>query len=686
MNTLQEVLESEIAERRRFQLEHSDMLVSHIVPHKPMLQHPQLLKIIAAHFKTAVVGSITESICMTVVAMQAARAAREREVRVVTLQAALRGWLVRRTSAPQLQAVRVGRQRQVQALQLVVVQLQACARGWLVRQAVAHPLWERRARRERLWKGVVWIQAHIRGLLVRRDCIDQLRTRRVRRKLEALATPLQAHCRGYLVRKQCLQNLVAYKKQKLRFEGGVVRFQAHSRGYIIRRKYSQKLRGKRMKQQSRQRPDPSTTDTHSGTIYSPTHSDAAVATPVIPNPCNARTPVRVTVASSNAASPLRSTTSVATHSSSADIPVSPCRTTATTPRHSESPIASITANSEGPVEICKHISMSARTTSAPTVGTAARTTSAPTAGTAASTTSAPTAGTAASTTSAPAVASSAMVPSSPTKRKLTVERRLLSSLKVLSASLTNTSDTTGTSRYTPSELRTCSSPSLTVGVRNSEEKQVEEGAGREDEGEDAAVDEAVAAEAKALQEVVRSREEEKAVAQLARERMSAIFSAEEIQLIAERQRKRGSYQKELESACSPLLPVAWLGLVEERLEWWKQKHAQKNKRGLKKQPAEDSSAPMEAEQAPSPAVCGHQSLSKAQLLAASRRGSKLEDVVQVVLYRSRHSPDLSSLQQCPKLRTITLSKCGLEVLTGLEHCPLLTEINAPVCTQSLLES
>ena len=190
----------------------------------------------------------------------------------------------------------------------------------------------------------------------------------------------------------------------------------------------------------------------------------------------------------------------------------------------------------------------------------------------------------------------------------------------------------------------------------------------------------LAAEEKALQELVRSREEELAVAQLARERMSTIFSAEEIQQMAERQRKRGSYLQELESACSPLLPAVWLGLVEERLNEWKQSHAHKITPTPRRTAAEQRQ--MVAESQLASTGSGKQPLSKAQLLAASRRGTGLDEVAQVVLYRSRQALDLSSLQQCPNLRTITLSKCGLDVLMGISahHCPRLVELSAPVRT------
>lgn len=181
------------------------------------------------------------------------------------------------------------------------------------------------------------------------------------------------------------------------------------------------------------------------------------------------------------------------------------------------------------------------------------------------------------------------------------------------------------------------------------------------------------AEEKALHKVVKGRREELAVAQLARERMSAIFSAEEITMMAERQRARTSYQKELEHASSPLLPKAWLGIIQDRLEDWKAKHKPKSKKQRPEQASPDYQTKSKSE--------NDQPLSHTQLLAASIQGTALEEVVQVVVYSNRHTVQLDTLRQCPNLRTATLVKCGLEIVTPMDptYCPHLAELGMPVC-------
>ena len=186
------------------------------------------------------------------------------------------------------------------------------------------------------------------------------------------------------------------------------------------------------------------------------------------------------------------------------------------------------------------------------------------------------------------------------------------------------------------------------------------------------------AEEKALQEVVRSRVEELAVAQLARERMSTIFGEEEIKMMAERQRARTTYHNELEHAASPLLPKAWLGLIEDRVDRWKESHTSWKKKSRPAAQRADRSPQDYRTGKASHAEC--QPLTKGQLLAASNKGTALEDVVQVVVYQSRYVIDLSSLQQCPKLRSATLVRCGLESVTNRiqNYCPQLMELNLPV--------
>ena len=121
------------------------------------------------------------------------------------------------------------------------------------------------------------------------------------------------------------------------------------------------------------------------------------------------------------------------------------------------------------------------------------------------------------------------------------------------------------------------------------------------------------------------------------------------------------------------------------MDWWKKNHAPSTARACKCQVIEQTPPPADIQ----PSVTktsGCQPISKAHLLAASRRGTKLEEVAQVMLYRTKHPVDLSSLQQCPNLRTLTLSHCDLEALTGLsaQHCPHLIELVAQVRSSYVL--
>lgn len=53
------------------------------------------------------------------------------------------------------------------------------------------------------------------------------------------------------------------------------------------------------------------------------------------------------------------------------------------------------------------------------------------------------------------------------------------------------------------------------------------------------------------------------------------------------------------------------------------------------------------------------SLSDAQLLAASPRGTKLEEVACVMLYRSRGEVNIPDIgRRCPRVTTLSLTKCG----------------------------
>ena len=191
------------------------------------------------------------------------------------------------------------------------------------------------------------------------------------------------------------------------------------------------------------------------------------------------------------------------------------------------------------------------------------------------------------------------------------------------------------------------------------------------------VESLLAVEEKALQELQQTRRKEMAVAQLARERMTSIFSAQEISFMADRERQRTSYQKELEHSSSPLLATAWVGIVEERMAWWKAKHSPKREPCSHRKYHQPTPDYHPKPKTTPPTSCP---LTGAQLLAASPKGTHLDDVVEVVVYRSRSPVDLSCLHQCPKLWSITLNHCGIETLTSIKGCPQLTQINMLVGT------
>ena len=167
--------------------------------------------------------------------------------------------------------------------------------------------------------------------------------------------------------------------------------------------------------------------------------------------------------------------------------------------------------------------------------------------------------------------------------------------------------------------------------------------------------------------------------------------------IAKRKRSHSTYRQELEHACTPLLPHAWLGVIEERMMEWKKKHkkwsppsnTQRETPNLLERTAPIStfSAPSGLQSRSSAAhfdgnvnsaigskpslhsvslsPTGSQlhsaakALSEAQLLAASPRGTKLEEVACVMLYRSRGEVDVPDIgRRCPRVSTLSLTKCG----------------------------
>lgn len=629
----------------------------------------------------------------------------------------MRGWLARKLHAPRLKAFREEQEKRRTCL---IVVLQAYARGWLVRQACAYALSELTAKRTKFRRTVVLLQAHARGYLVRMQYCERLqelegKRKREGEKMEGVATALQANCRGYLVRKENRPKLARLshkrKAKRILFETSVVRVQANCRGYLTRKANE---RRKLQKQQQQQLEEP--TIPSANTIsYSST------------NPNNGTSPD---------SSPSKPKFTLMRRLQSALKVLRPSATSPSPPRPLSSPSTSIPTLAATPTASNKHSNrqsdLSSSTPTLPTSSPSPHSSGHRTQGQAVfakdrtqeqvliaknQAKREDPIGMEEETTvgkvtpllhqrHAPEPSHTAMCEattrhtpeSTPTPMWGATTRRTPESTPTAmwGATTRHTPESTptagSTTRHTPESKPTAattpeSTPTAKCGATISERRPLRVGRAsggvevdkRELSTElvsDLAQEEdsemLLAAEAKALQEVVRSREEELAVAQLARERMSSIFSEEEIRNMAERQRKRASYQLELDHASSPLLPMAWLGLVEDRLIRWKANHTPRRK--------EHHADDKQSSENVSKAVPGTCPLSKAQMLAASQKGTPLEQVVQVVVYRSRKPVDLNCLQQCPKLRTATLVKCGLETLARLQEtaAPILVELNVPV--------
>ena len=79
------------------------------------------------------------------------------------------------------------------------------------------------------------------------------------------------------------------------------------------------------------------------------------------------------------------------------------------------------------------------------------------------------------------------------------------------------------------------------------------------------------------------------------------------------------------------------------------------------------------------------SLSDAHLLAASPRGTMLDQVAQVMLYRSRGDVNIPDIgRKCPRIVTLSLNKCGAMRMTDGKEVggawEELMELNLQVCT------
>lgn len=196
--------------------------------------------------------------------------------------------------------------------------------------------------------------------------------------------------------------------------------------------------------------------------------------------------------------------------------------------------------------------------------------------------------------------------------------------------------------------------------------------------------------------------------------------------VAKRKRSHSTYRQELEHACTPLLPHAWLGVIEERMEQWRKQHKRWKRpvntqrltpNLLKKRPLSSTSPKKQLHSKscyshPNPSILTSKasssdalrslslsptnsqnhstcrSLSDAQLLAASPRGTSLEETACVMLYRSRGDVNIPDIgRRCPSVSTLSLTKCGAMRMVDRKREELggeweeLMELNLQVCTK-----
>ena len=191
--------------------------------------------------------------------------------------------------------------------------------------------------------------------------------------------------------------------------------------------------------------------------------------------------------------------------------------------------------------------------------------------------------------------------------------------------------------------------------------------------------------------------------------------------VAKRKRSHSTYRQELEHACNPLLPHAWLGVIEERMELWRKQHKRWKQPAniqrltpnlLQKRPPSSTSPQAQLHSKscfshPNPSAPNSKasstdalrsislsptksqscrSLSDAQLLAASPRGTMLEEVACVILYRSRGDVNIPDIgRRCPRVSALSLTKCGAMRMVDKEREEVggvweeLMELNLQVC-------
>lgn len=507
---------------------------------------------------------------------------------------------------------------------MAVTTLQAAVRGWRTRQVHGPRLRaiKKQAREEWFLTQLTLLQSYARGWLVRQTCMSALRQRRIRRsKFRDAVTVVQVHSRGYLVRKKYRGRLQILekerKKRKQRMESVLTLLQANCRGYLVRNECKPKLKWFKEQRESRR------VKFEAGVVrfqavcrgyHIRNHNLTRMKRQILQEHQRQTKSREITaIPSSTEAPPI--TANVPPISTMTPANVSPKKPKLTLLRRLQSALKTL------------HISSSCPPTPSP-----------------------------------PAPRDSNIHSSTPT---LPTHIAFPPSEDESAATLTKVTSAPHLFQDHKTEtLESCRREALRGQICVDQE---EESLGEEDT--------LLRTEERALEEVMRSREEEVAIAQLARERMASIFTTEEITRMAERKKNRATYQKELECAASPLLPAAWVGVIEERLAWWKANHTPRKEGNVYTPRRRPRQSPLTDHQRPRSKP---HPLTRAELLAASQLGTSLEDVVHVVLYSCCHSVDLKSLQLCPSVKAVTLVDCGVEVLSGLQGSPSILQLNLKV--------
>jgi len=158
--------------------------------------------------------------------------------------------------------------------------------------------------------------------------------------------------------------------------------------------------------------------------------------------------------------------------------------------------------------------------------------------------------------------------------------------------------------------------------------------------------------------------------------------------LAKESRTRSTYVAELRHASQPLSGHALLGVLVERLNSWQESQMRRKTRLPREETTDDGLKTDGALRIDEHQSCVSDSgcpLTEGQMLASSPANTSLEEVVQVHVQLSGSTPALSSLKVCPRLQSLTLSRCALPTLAGLQDCPELCQLQVPVGGVSVRE-